>query len=152
MERGLFETHIHVANLERSAAFYEEILGLELGHYTAERRAKFYWLGGRGKAMLGVWEIPAEEVKREHFAFATTVEELETTMATLTAKGVQLRNFKNDGLPHQYVIGWMPAISFYFADPDGHSIEYLAMLEDEPRPDLGLVPWEEWERMHGRPL
>jgi len=28
---GLFETHLRVANLERSMHFYEEVLGLQLG-------------------------------------------------------------------------------------------------------------------------
>lgn len=31
MITGLFETHINVANLERSMAFYEKVLGLEHG-------------------------------------------------------------------------------------------------------------------------
>jgi lactoylglutathione lyase len=42
------------------------------------------------------------------------------------------------------VIGWMPAASVYFRDPDGHLLEYLAMLDDDPRPDLGIVPWSQW--------
>jgi hypothetical protein len=29
----------------------------------------------------------------------------------------------------------------YFLDPDGHLLEYIAMLEGEPRPDEGLVEW-----------
>src|SRR6476620_9018216 len=43
------------------------------------------------------------------------------------------------------VIGWMPAAAVYFRDPDGHLIEYLAMLDEEVRrPDLGIVNWSEW--------
>jgi lactoylglutathione lyase len=150
MIRGLFETHINVADLERSAAFYEEILGLPLGHHEAARRANFYWLGGYGKAMLGVWEVDPAELRREHFAFDTDMEGFKAAIANLKAKGVDTRNFKGDDQPHLYVIAWMPAVSIYFADPDGHSLEYLTMLPDEPRPDLGLVPWEEWEQLHGR--
>jgi lactoylglutathione lyase len=37
----------------------------------------------------------------------------------------------------------MPAAAVYFRDPDGHELEYLAMLEETPRPDLGIVPWSE---------
>ena len=42
------------------------------------------------------------------------------------------------------VIGWMPAASVYFHDPDGHLLEYIAMLPDDPRPDVGVVTWREW--------
>jgi lactoylglutathione lyase len=42
------------------------------------------------------------------------------------------------------IIGWMPAAVIYFRDPDNHLIEYLAMLDHNPRPDLGIIPWSEW--------
>jgi lactoylglutathione lyase len=42
------------------------------------------------------------------------------------------------------IIGWMPAAALYFRDPGGHLIEYLTMLEKEPRPELGIIPWSEW--------
>jgi hypothetical protein len=42
------------------------------------------------------------------------------------------------------VIGWMPAAAVYFRDPDGHLIEYLTMLEAQPRPDLGITAWSTW--------
>jgi hypothetical protein len=29
------------------------------------------------------------------------------------------------------------------ADPDGHLLEYVAMLDHEPRPDLGILSWSE---------
>ncbi len=41
------------------------------------------------------------------------------------------------------VIGWMPAAAIYFRDPDGHMLEYLAMLESPARPELGIVAWSE---------
>jgi hypothetical protein len=41
------------------------------------------------------------------------------------------------------VIGWMPAAAVYFGDPDGHLIEYLAMLHEPARPDLGIVSWSQ---------
>jgi hypothetical protein len=42
------------------------------------------------------------------------------------------------------VIGWMPAAAVYFRDPDGHLIEYLAMLDEPPRPEVGIVSWSDW--------
>ena len=72
MITGLFETHINVANLERSMAFYETVLGLELGIKEEGRRVAFYWVGGRGEAMLGLWEKPADQILPQHFAFRST--------------------------------------------------------------------------------
>ena len=43
------------------------------------------------------------------------------------------------------VLAWMPAAAVYFLDPDGHLLEYIAMLEGEPRPDKGLVEWRAWQ-------
>ena len=42
------------------------------------------------------------------------------------------------------VIGWMPAAAVFFHDPDGHLLEYLAMLPHQPRPEAGVVPYGEW--------
>jgi ribosomal protein S18 acetylase RimI-like enzyme len=42
------------------------------------------------------------------------------------------------------VIGWMPAAAVYFRDPDGHLLEYLAMVDEPARPELGIVPWSQW--------
>ena len=42
------------------------------------------------------------------------------------------------------VIGWMPAAAVYFRDPDGHMLEYLAMLDEPPRPDAGITTWSDW--------
>lgn len=99
--------------------------------------------------MLGVWEAKDGQVAREHFAFATTVDDFKLTVPFLKSKGVAPRNFNHTG-EQPLVMCWMPAVSIYFSDPDGHSLEFIAMLPDEPKPELELVPWDEWERMHGR--
>jgi hypothetical protein len=33
------------------------------------------------------------------------------------------------------VFPWMPAASVYFDDPDGHSLEYIALLPHPARPE-----------------
>jgi len=143
---GLFETHIHVTNLENSMKFYEEVLGLEFAHIESERRVAFYWMGNRGDAMLGVWEKPVAEVQRQHFAFRSSVENiLEKSVDWLHHRNLEARNFFNDGSECPMVFGWMPAIAIYFQDPDGHSLEFISMLPGEPRPDLGVITWEAWQ-------
>jgi len=42
----------------------------------------------------------------------------------------------------------MPAASVFFNDPDENLLEYIAMLPDPPRPELGLLSWSEWQRPH----
>ena len=142
---GLFETHLNVADLDRSVAFYRNVLGLELGRYEIERRAAFFWIGGQGEAMLGLWEQPAERVLPQHFAFRATIDDvLERSVAWLAERNLPCHNFLNDGNSRPMVFGWMPAVSIYFADPDGHWLELIAMLPGNPRPELGVVSWEQW--------
>ena len=69
---------------------------------------------------------------------------------TLEHHGLEWCNFLNDETGSLHVFGWMPAVSVYFQDPDGNSLEVLAMLPDEPKPELGVIPWEQWEALQAR--
>jgi len=147
MINGLFETHINVSDLERSIEFYCGVLGLELGRREHERRVAFLMAGGPGQSMLGLWQKPASEIAPRHLAFRASVDDvLNRSVAWLRARGLTCHNFLNDGTERPMVFAWMPAISIYFRDPDGHSLELIAMLPDEPRPDLGVLAWQEWLR------
>ncbi|GAB3643034.1 VOC family protein [Spirosoma arcticum] len=79
---GLFETHIPVVSLDASMHFYGQVLGLELGRFSSNRRVAFYWIGQRGKAMLGFWEKPRHQVIPQHYAFRCSIE-------AITGKSVQ---------------------------------------------------------------
>ncbi len=152
MIEGLFETHIKVVNLERAADFYEKVLAMDLAYEDTARRVRFYWIGERGKAMLGVWELEPSEVVKQHYAFQTSLENMKRIVSWLKQRGLTVRNFLNDGTERPFVFAWMPAVSIYFSDPDGHSLEFISMLPDLPQPELGLVAWEDWEKSHGRNL
>ncbi len=149
MIQGLFETHVLVTNLEQSALFYEN-LGLQFAHYEEKRRVKFYWIGKPGQAMLGVWEVPAEKWQRRHFAFQVELDDLKRSVSYLKEKGIKVRSFSNDGTEDLEVAAWMPAVTIFFEDLDGNSLEYLCMLNDQPKPELGVVKFDDWERMHNR--
>ncbi|MNW29124.1 Metallothiol transferase FosB 2 [compost metagenome] len=149
MIQGLFETHINVSDLDRASEFYQHVLGLPLAYEDA-RRCRFYWLGEPRKAMLGLWEKKPEHIIRQHFAFETSIEHMRHIVPWLKERGIEARNFLDDGTDEPLVCGWVPAVSIYFRDPDGHNLEFIAILPDEPQPELGVIAWEEWEKKHGR--
>ncbi len=75
--RSLFEAHLTVSNLERSMKFYGETLGLELAQVFDDRRVAFYWLGGRGHSMLGIWETGSSPQRMSlHVAFTVDTKDL----------------------------------------------------------------------------
>jgi lactoylglutathione lyase len=148
----LFETHLRVMNLERSMQFYGDVLGLELAHREEARRAAFYWLGRRRNTMLGIWENPpwtaAERAGNliviQHIAFETEFADLSRAIANVNARGIQLRNFFDEVTDQPSVFGWIPAASIYFNDPDGHLLEFIAKLQGEPKPEIGIVSLGKW--------
>ena len=81
---GLFETHLTVRDLDRSIAFYQDIVGLELAHRVPERHAAFLWIGGRGQHMLGLWSMHTSPIYlRLHLAFTCTLPDLIAEIAPL---------------------------------------------------------------------
>ncbi|MCW3474536.1 VOC family protein [Limobrevibacterium gyesilva] len=143
--RGLFETHLTVADLDRSIAFYRDVLGLELAHVIPARHAAFLWIGGPGQAMLGLWCIHSSPMRqRLHTAFRVDLKDMVAAVERLRAAGIEPREIGGARIEEPVVLAWMPAASVYFDDPDGHSLEFICMLPDDPRPDLGTVPLSMW--------
>lgn len=143
--RRLFESHLTVTDLERSVGFYRDLVGLPLALEVPERNAAFFWVGGEGDSMLGLWSLGSAPLGLTlHVAFEVTVSALLDAPKTLEALGIAPLSFYGVQTTEPDVIGWMPAASLFFRDPDGHLLEYLAMLDEAPRPDLGILPWSEW--------
>lgn len=143
---GLFETHLTVSDLSRSLAFYRDVVGLPLALELPERGAAFFWVGAPGEAMLGLWSLGSAPIGISlHIAFKATPEDVLGACDRLREAGVTPLSFFANETTEPSVLGWMPATAVYFRDPDGHLLEYLAMLDAEPRPDLGILSWSEWE-------
>lgn len=143
--RGLFEAHLTVADLGRAVAFYRDVVGLPPALEIPERGATFFWVVEPGQAMLGLWSLGSMPMALSlHVAFDVALEEVLAAPERLRVQGVEPLFFFGDATDEPSVLAWMPAAAVYFRDPDGHQLEYLAMLDAKPRPELGIVSWSEW--------
>ena len=147
MIKGIYETHINVENLEASIEFYQNVLGLEKCGYNDERRIAFFWVGKPQEYMLGLWEKPKSEIVKMHFAFRCDKEDiLNNSISFLKERNLKPYNFLKDNNEIPMVFSWMPALAIYFDDPDGHCLEFISILEGQPKPELGIITFDEWER------
>lgn len=141
----LFEAHLTVGDLDASIAFYRDRLGFELAHVAPARGAAFFWLGARGHSMLGLWQDGTGPQKTTgHVAFATGADAVIAAPATLRSAGIVALDFNGRPTDEAVVLAWMPAVAVYFLDPDGHLLEYIAMLDGAPRHDDGVMTWSAW--------
>ena len=142
---GLFETHLTVSDLSRSVAFYRDVVGLPLALEVPERGAAFFWIAAPGEGLLGLWSMGSAPMGLVlHLAFSAALEDVLDACDRLRSLGVTPLSFFAEETTEPSVIGWMPAAAVYCRDPDGHLLEYLAMLDEQARPDRGIVPWSEW--------
>ena len=143
----LFEAHLTVSDLEASIEFYRDRVGLELAHVIPARQAAFFWVGSRGTAMLGLWAGgSAPQKTTTHIAFVARGDDVVAAPRALQLAGITPLDFDGRPTEEPVVLAWMPAAAIYFHDPDGHLLEYIAMLPEDPRPDRGVLRWHEWNQ------
>ena len=142
---GLFEAHLTVSELDRAVAFYKDLLDLPLARLFPERKVAFFWIGAPGRAMLGLWEAGTMPMSISlHVAFQVALSDLHEAPSRLQKAGIQPRDLAGLPTDQPVVLAWMPAAAVYFRDPDNNLLEFIAMLPDPPRPDLGVLPWSDW--------
>jgi lactoylglutathione lyase len=145
---GLFEAHLTVCDLDRSIAFYRDVLGLPLAHRIPARQVAFMWVPTSERGMLGLWSIGTSPLRmRLHIAFDVVLPHVFESVAALRRAGLTPRSGDGAPIDEPVVLSWMPAASVYFDDPDGHSLEFICMLNERARPELGFVLWSEWRRL-----
>jgi lactoylglutathione lyase len=118
--RGVYEIAIRVKDLARAEAFYTQTLDLTEGVRDANRNWLFLRAGGN--AGMIVLQEDKGDWPTQHFAFTVDEADIEQAAKTLTEKGVTV----SGPVIHQ----WVPAKSIYFDDPDGHSLELCAPIEN----------------------
>jgi lactoylglutathione lyase len=149
---GLFESHLTVGDLERAVGFYRDVVGLALALDVPDRGAAFFWVGKPGDAMLGLWSTGTMPMGLSlHVAFSVSLQDVLSACDRLRGLGVTPLSFFAEEANEPSVIAWMPAAAVYFRDPDGHLLEYLAMLDEAPRPEVGIVPWSDWTTSNATP-
>ena len=114
---GLYEIAIRVHDLCRSESFYKDVLGLEEG--IRDERRNWLFLRAGGDAGMVVLQEDKSDWPMQHFAFAVREADLKKAAAMLKEKGISV----SEPVHHD----WMKATSVYFDDPDGHSLELLAL-------------------------
>jgi catechol 2,3-dioxygenase len=109
---------LEVADLERSRAFYRDVLGFEETLYAEGREGRVWYVIGE-TARLGLW---TEQIglaggrggSHVHFAFHLAEAEFDRLCERLAARGAEL-----DG---PYQLG--PGRATYVTDPDGNVVEF----------------------------
>jgi lactoylglutathione lyase len=145
---GLWETHITVSDLDRSIRFYRDVVGLTLAHSVPERHVAFFWIGQPRQAMLGLWSTLTSPMGMKlHYAFQVHVADAIASITVLKNAGLSPKGLPGQPINEPEVIPWIPAASVYFEDPDGHSLEYIAMLPDAPAPGETQMPLSKWSNL-----
>ena len=97
--------------------------------------------------MLGLWEVGTGPQRLSlHIAFRADLPDLHAAVRLRAANVVPL-DFWGQPTDEPVVLGWMPAASLYFRDPDGNMLALLSMLSDPPQPELGIVGLSRWNEI-----
>ena len=108
--------------------------------YLAPHKVIPSWLKQTKEQWDDFWQADVAKVLANHHIPA-----LYRLFELRDAQARALRIYKKQPM----VFGWMPALAIYFHDPDGHALEFIAMLPDEPHPEVQVVSWDEWQRVRG---
>ena len=117
----LAQIHISVTDLDRSVAFYRDVLGVPMLFQVPGQPMAFF-ASGDVRLYLGVPEDPDFTTK---VLVYFRVEDIDAEQARLTGLGVEFRGepqvVHKDGATELWMTG--------FSDPDGH---HLVLMQERP--------------------
>jgi len=67
----------------------------------------------------------------------------------LLAAGITPLGGGREPIDEPIIFAWGAGASLFLDDTGGNLSEYISMLPDPPRPELGLVTWSEWQAIAG---
>jgi lactoylglutathione lyase len=149
----LYETHIPVADTKIAERFYREIVGLPFAYRDPTRDIVFLWANAKERAMIGLWGpntgygSHSGAMAKHHLAFAVSLHELLAAIKKLNQQGIETMGFGSEKTNEPTVIGWMPSAQIYFRDPDGHMLEFIAILPGPPNAGFN-GPYSEWKKLN----
>lgn len=133
---------LNVTDVTRSAAFYADVLGLEVQASAEDAERRFAFLSGGGRLVLTLWQqsdtaFSAAQAGLHHLSFEVpSMDEVNRVEALLRARGVAI---EHDGI----VAHGEGASSggVFFRDPDGIRLEVYAPSGAEAAPaPTGAAP------------
>ena len=129
--------------------FYRDVVGLTLARTVPERHVAFFWIGQPRQAMLGLWSTLTSPMGMElSLRVPGQLETVVASVAALRDAGLQPMSGAGEVIDEPEVIAWIPSASVYFRDPDGHSLEYIAMLPEAASPEMKNMPLSRWRSLH----
>jgi lactoylglutathione lyase len=133
---------LNVTDLDRSTAFYRQVLGFEVQAEGTEPDRRWAFLGREGQMVLALWQqsdgrFATKQPGLHHLSFQVeTIEEVQDVQAVLDELGSE---FLYDGIvPHGEGVA---SGGVFFTDPDGIRLEVYAPsgAESAPAPS-GAAP------------
>jgi lactoylglutathione lyase len=123
----LFMDHvgINITDLQRSADFYERVLGFKIFHKWTTT-----WMVKRGRMKIGLFLRPQgtpianidQTIAITHWAYNTDARGFKAAQKALTALGVTFTPPEDTGI----------AYAIFFNDPDGHQLEITTFHKPTP--------------------
>jgi lactoylglutathione lyase len=142
----LYETHLSVTDTEASQVFYTRVVGLKFAYRDPTGTSFSSGRASRGSRWwaYGVRARRTAAISTRRTSLSRCLSDLLKAGENLRNSGVLCHDFNGTETHEPSIIGWMPSAQLYFRDPDGHLLEFIALLDDIPDPTF-TGPLSQWQ-------